>query len=453
MRTSVTAIVIGLVSVAVGSSQGTEPPDPPSSQQADLSPTERTASTLSLGQALSRAVNQNPRLAAESLRLSAAKARINQAGLFPNPEVEIEAENFGGDGDLSGYNAAETTAVISQPIPLGPRRGRARSLAEADHLLASRDLDANRLDVVAGVTSAFYRLVAAQEREELSRRMVDLAVQFETTVRARVDAGKVSPVEATRAAIEVGKAQAQAARAAHEREAARTLLASWWGSSTSDFELANGALPRPVDPPRFEEVRFSLNQTPEIVRLDDQIERAKRAADLEKSVRVPDLRVSVGPRRFEDTGESAWVAGLSVPIPVFDRNQGSRKAADFEAKRARRDADAARVTREAELAAVLDRLRATAEEARIIEDDVVPAANHAFVATETGYSAGKFGFLNVLDAQRALFDAHSLLLDRREEYALVLTVIERLIGRELDGVRLDRPATTTNTWESDNETH
>jgi cobalt-zinc-cadmium efflux system outer membrane protein len=326
-------------------------------------------------------------------------------------------------------------------------------VAEADHLLASRDLDANRLDVLKGVTSAFYRLVAAQEREELSQRMVDLAEQFERTVRARVDAGKVSPVEATRASIEVGKARAQAARAAREREAARRLVASWWGSSTPDFELANGALPEPIDPPRFEEIRFSLNQTPEIVRLDDQIERAKRAADLEKSFRMPDLRVSVGPRRFEETGESAWVAGLSVPIPVFDRNQGSRKAAEFEAERARRDAEATRVTREAELAAVLDRLRAAAEEARIMADDVVPAANQAFVATETGYSAGKFGFLNVLDAQRALFDAHSLLLDRRAEYALVLADVERLIGRELNEVRLGRPATTTNPKESNNETN
>jgi cobalt-zinc-cadmium efflux system outer membrane protein len=385
--------------------------------------------------------------------LAAAEARITQAGLFPNPEIEIEAENFGGQGDLTGYNAAETTAVISQPIPLGPRRGRARGVAEADHLLANRDLEANELDVVKGVTAAFYRLVAAQEREELSRRMVDLAEQFEETVKARVDAGKVAPVEATRAFIEVGKARAQAARAAREREAARTLLASWWGSSTPGFELANGALPRPVDPPRFEEIRSSLNQTPEIVRLDDQIERAERAADLEKSFRMPDLRVSVGPRRFEETGESAWVAGLSVPIPVFDRNQGSRKAADFEAERARRDADAARVTREAELAAVLDRLRAASEEARIMDEDVVPAANQAFVATETGYSAGKFGFLNVLDAQRALFDAHSLLLDRREEYALVLANVERLIGRKLDGVRTNQPAVTTNPRESDNETN
>jgi cobalt-zinc-cadmium efflux system outer membrane protein len=384
-------------------------------------------------------VSLNPSLDAGSFRLAAAEARITQAGLFPNPEIEIEAENFGGQGGLSGYSAAETTAVISQPIPLGRRRGHARKVAEADHRLARRDLEANRLDVVAGVTSAFYRLVAAQDREELSQRMVGLAERFEETVSAKVDAGKVSPVEATRAAIEGAKARAQAARAAREREAARTLLASWWGSSTPDFDRAIGGLPEPKGPPGFEQIRESLNTTPEIARLDDEIERAQRAADLEKSLRMPDLGVSVGPRRFAETGEFAWVAGLSVPIPVFDRNQGSRKAADFEAERAMRDADAARVTREVELAAVLDHLRAAADEARIMADDVVPAANEAYVATETGYSAGKFGFLNVLDAQRALFDAHSLLLDRREEYALALAELERLTGALPTGISRSEP--------------
>jgi cobalt-zinc-cadmium efflux system outer membrane protein len=428
MRRTVIAVVIGLVSAAAGYTQSAEPPHPVDSRNTGRSLQGRTGGPLSLEQAVSRALNLNPALAASSFRLAAAEARITQAGLYPNPEIDIEAENFGGHGDLSGYSSAETTAIVSQPIPLGRRLARARDVAEADHLLARRDLDANRLDVVASATIAFYRLVAAQEREELARRMVILAERFEETVRARVEAGKVSPVEATRAAIEVGQARAQAARVARERQAAMTILAATWGASTPDFDRAIGSLPEPSDPPGLEQIRDSLNTTPDLTRLDDEIERAQRAADLERSLRMPDLRVSFGPRRFEETGESAWVAGLSFPIPVFDRNQGSRKAAEFEAELAKRDADAARVTREAELAVLLDLLRAAAEETRVMAEEVVPASNDAFVATETGYSAGKFGFLNVLDAQRALFDAHSLLLDRREEYALALAKLERLTG-------------------------
>ena len=137
----------------------------------------------------------------------------------------------------------------------------------------------------------------------------------------------------------------------------------------------------------------------------------------------------MGPRRFEETGQSAWVAGISLPIPIFDRNQGSRRAAEFEVERTRRDADAVRVAFEAELAIVLERMHAAALEATSMAREVVPATNAAFSATEKGYSKGKFGFLNVLDAQRALFEARSLLLDSREEYAITRTGLERLIGR------------------------
>ena len=387
---------------------------------------------LTLDAAVSRALQLNPALAAGSYAVSAAEARINQAGLFPNPEIDIEAENFGGEDDLSGYNGAETTAIISQPIPLGRRRGHGRAVAETDHILANRDLEASRLNVVAESTSRFYRLIAAQERQELAKKMVELAERFEGTVRSRVEAGKVSPVEATRAGIEVGQARVRLARASRELATARTILAATWGSTKPDFGRAVGELPNPEVVPGLGQLRAYLIGTPEIARLEDQVEQKRRAADLEKSFRFPDLRVSVGPRRFQETGETAWVAGLSVPIPVFDRNQGSRKAAEFEVDQAKREAEALRVAREAQLVAVLERLHATAAETTIMNDEVVPAANAAFIATETGYSEGKFGFLNVLDAQRTLFESHSLLLDIHEDYAATRTELERLIGRELN---------------------
>ena len=214
-----------------------------------------------------------------------------------------------------------------------------------------------------------------------------------------------------------------------ELEAERALLAATWGSSTVAFDQAVGELPEPKSPPTLGQLRLLLMDAPEITRLEDQIERQRNVLELEKSLRIPDLTVSIGPRRFEVTGQSAWVAGLSLPIPIFDRNQGSRRTAEFEVEGARLDAEAVRVALETELAAALERLHAAAQEATTMGREIVPGANVAFAATETGYSEGKFGFLDVLDAQRALFEARSLLVDSREEYAVTLTVLERLIGR------------------------
>jgi cobalt-zinc-cadmium efflux system outer membrane protein len=167
------------------------------------------------------------------------------------------------------------------------------------------------------------------------------------------------------------------------------------------------------------------------MRLEDQIQRHRRILETEESLRVPDLTVSVGRRRFEEIGQSAWVAAVSLPIPIFDRNQGARRAAMFELERAQRDAEAARIAFDAELAAAYQRLEAAMQEATIADQDIVPAANAAFVAVEMGYREGKFGFLDVLEAQRTLFDARSLWLDSHEEYLLSRTWLERLVGRTL----------------------
>ena len=386
---------------------------------------------LTLDEAVARALATNPAVEGAAQGVSAAEARTHQAGLWPNPELEIEVENFGGDGNLHGFESAETTALLSQPLPLGGKPGRRRAVAESDHTLATRDLQSIRLDVATQATAAFSVVLAAQQRQDLAVKLLEVADDFARIVRARVDAGKVSPVELTRAQIEAAQAQVRRARAARQLAAARTRLAATWGSTIADFNRAAGDLPYPHSPPPFKELRSMLAETPDIQRLDDSIERQRRVVALEKSLRFPDLAIGVGPRRFEDTGHSAWVAGVGMAIPIFDRNQGARKAAEFDLERERRDAEAARVALVAELAVVCERLNAAAEAARTADGEIVPSAMSALTAVETGYREGKFGFIDVIAAQRAFFEASTLLLDSLEEYALARADLERLVGRRL----------------------
>jgi cobalt-zinc-cadmium efflux system outer membrane protein len=376
-------------------------------------------------------MESNPSIAAGRHRISAAEARAVQAGLMPNPTVELESENFGGRGDLAGFNSAETTAVISQEIPLGGKRGHRREVGELEAQLAQADLEVVILDSMAATSSAFYRVLAARQRVDLAAELLELAERFANSVRIRVEAGKVSPIESTRASIEVSQTRIALSRSERELDTARTLLAATWGSSIVDFDAVVGDLPASVSPPALELLLDHLGRSPGIRRLEVIEQRQALVVELEQSRRIPDLTVAAGPRWYAATGDSAWVAGLSIPIPIFDRRQGDRQAAGFEVEQTRREAEAERVTLQANLRATLDRLRAVTTEVESLTREIVPAAEEAFAATETGYLGGKLGFLNVLDAQRALFDARSMLLASREEYALIRTEVERLIGREL----------------------
>jgi cobalt-zinc-cadmium efflux system outer membrane protein len=387
---------------------------------------------MTLDEAVARALAHHPAVEAAVLGVSAAEARANQAGLWPNPELEIEIENFGGDGDLRGFQSAETTALVSQPLPIGGRPGRLRAVADAEHAVADRELESTRLDIVAGAKVAFTTVLAAQQREGLAVKLLEVAEDFARIVRAKVDSGKVSPVESTRAQIEVAQAYVRRARAARGLRAAKVRLAASWGSPIVDFDRAVGDLPRPALPPPLEDLRSMLAATPDIGRLDDLIERQRRVVALEKALRIPDLAIGIGPRRFEETGQSAWVAGVGVSIPIFDRRQGARRAAEFDLERTRRDADTARLTVETELAVVCEQLSAAVEAARSAEDEVMPSAMSALAAVEIGYREGKFAFVDVIAAQRALFEASTLLVDSLEEYAIASADLDRLIARPFE---------------------
>jgi len=386
---------------------------------------------LTLDEAVARALATSPAVEGAAQGVSAAEARTHQAGLWPNPELEIEVENFGGDGEFNGFEGAETSALLSQPLPLGGKPGRRRAVADSDHILANRDLQLIRLEVTAQATAAFSMVLAAQQREDLAVKLLEVADDFARVVLARVDAGKISPVELTRAQIEVAQAQVRRARALRQLAARRARLAATWGSTIVDFNRAVGDLPYPHSPPPLEKLRSMMMQTPDTIRLADSIERQRRVVQLEKSLRFPDLAIGIGSRRFEETGLSAWVAGVGVEIPIFDRNQGARKAAEFDLERERRDAEAARVALVADLAVVCERLNAAAEAARMADGEIVPSAMSALTAVETGYREGKFGFIDVIAAQRAFFEASALLLDSLEEYAVARADLERLVGRRL----------------------
>ncbi len=388
--------------------------------------TGRPGDDLNLPQAVDLALRFDPRLFAASSAVAASSARVEQAGLLPNPDLALEVENFAGSGPYDGFDGAEITAVVTQPFLLGGKIRRRRAVAESDRILSGIDLERARIDTEARTKARFFEALAAQQRLEMARDLEDLAERFAATVRARVDAGKVSPVEGTRAGIEVAQAGVRTARALRDFEAARIRLASMWGSTSPVFSRLRGSLPRGDDPPPIDAVLPFLSGTPDVLRLEQEIERQERVLAFENAFRLPDLGLSAGPRRFRDGGRTAWVAAISIGLPIFDRNQGERRAAEFDVERVRFEARSRRVEIEARLAAVHQRLRAASLAVTTMSRDVVPAAEKAFRSIENGYREGKFAFLDVLDAQRAFFDARSLLLDSREEYALTLVELERL---------------------------
>jgi cobalt-zinc-cadmium efflux system outer membrane protein len=291
-----------------------------------------------------------------------------------------------------------------------------------------------RLDVVTDVSRAFTTLLTAQETVALSDEAIRLVTQVQESVAARVEAGVVSPIEATRAGVAVAAARADAARARRALDASRARLALLWGSTTAAFSSAAGDLKAEPPPlPAVTDLAALLDQSPERARWAAELAQRDAALAVEQSRRVVDVAVSAGYRRYTTVDSNAFVVGASVPLPLFNRNAGAITETRLRVAKALEERRAADGRVVAALADAYAALAAAHDEIAIVRTEVLPGAQQAFDAISEGYRLGRFGLLEVLDAQRAVTGANTQYLRALSDYHLALVNVERLIGAPLPG--------------------
>lgn len=387
---------------------------------------------LTLDTAIRRAFQSNPGLRAASRDLEIAAGQRMQAGAMPNPELSYLSE-----GVRKGERT--TTVQINQAIELGGKRGARIALAEREREIASADLASYRSSLRADVVTAFFDVLTAQERLLLAQASQDLSQKVTGAASRRVSAGKISPVEETRARVAEASSKIELSQAANDLALAKRRLAATWGSS----EPIPGTVETPEMPlgahPTTSELISHLPAAPQVARARREIDRQKALAEVERSRRFPDLTVSLGSMRDEQIGERQTVVGLAIPIPLFDRNQGNLLSALRRADKARDELHAVENTLTVELSQASLRLNSAASELAILRDEILPGAQSAYEAGAKGFEAGKFSFLDVLDAQRTLFQAKTQYVRALAESHRAAADIERLIGNVEPHGRLTPP--------------
>jgi cobalt-zinc-cadmium efflux system outer membrane protein len=239
-------------------------------------------------------------------------------------------------------------------------------------------------------------------------------------------------VEKTKAQVDLANAGIELKKAVRRLEAARKELSATWGGKQPGFGKADGDIEE-VDPvPEEDALVALLPQNPAIARWETELEQRRAAVDLEKARAVPDPTVSGGYRRFNDTGDSALVFSLAIPLPITNRNQGAIQESKFNLSKAYKQSQAAEAATYAAFAGAYETLSAAYAEVMDIRNVVLPGAQSAFEATRQGYQEGKFDFLTVLDSQRTFFDARLRYLDALASYQKAKVAVESLIGQDLD---------------------
>jgi cobalt-zinc-cadmium efflux system outer membrane protein len=410
-------------------------PHDPENATAEMTDEEDATGVIVLRQALALALMRNPELAAFSWEVRAKEAEIIQVGLLPNPEVGAQLEEFAGSGERRGLDTAQSTLQIGQTILLGGKREKRVRLSVLERDLAGWDYEAKRLDVLTEVTKAFVDVLAAQEQVALSGELVGVASGVLESAAERVKAGKVPPLAETKASVELTNARIGLETSRKILAAARKRLSNLWGQAGAAFTRAEGSLADIGPIPSLDRIERLIAQNPDVARWVKEMEQRSAALELEKANAVPDVSVSAGWQRFNDNDDNAAIVGISIPLPLFNRNQGAILDAKRRQAKAKQESRAAEANAHTAMADSYQSLASSFVTATEIRDQVLPSAQLAFQTAQEGYREGKFDFLEVLDAERTLFETRGKFIVTLADYHKARADVERLIGERLEDLK------------------
>nr|WP_243457496.1 TolC family protein [Ottowia testudinis] len=392
------------------------------------------ATILTLQKAIDLALDSNLDLAVARREIEATQGQIIQGQARPNPELAYTLEDATAKSRAHGVQ-------ISLPVEMGGKRAARIAAAERGRDIAVEELNLRRVEIRAAVVAAFFEALAAQERAALAEAGVDLAKRATDAVAKRVAAGKVSPVEETKARVAEAGVRVELAQAQSEQRSARARLSSLLGSNPPRFAFVVGNVDQLPATPSLDDIQQRLAVSPTVRRAQLEIEQRRSLLELERSKRNSDLNVSVGVKRVKDANEqsrSQLMLGVSVPLPLFDRNQGNLLEALKREDKARDELQALNMRVSTDVLQARERLESIRGEVDVLQRDVLPGAKSAYDAATVGFENGKFNFLEVLDAQRTYFAAKSQYLKALAEAHRTAADIDRVLGEP--GANATQPA-------------
>lgn len=358
-----------------------------------------SASGLSLSQVLELAQSHNQRGQMAAAEAVAAQSELRQAKIWRNPDISYSQER------ARSLGARTETLQLNWPVELGGKRSARSAVAQTALELAQLEQATLAQQWQAQITALFYEALLAQESAEMAQNTVQLAQNAHDATAKKVQAGKLSPVESSKAQVALSSAQLELAQARSDEQAARAQLgAALGGVFTQKLQGQAGVLPSLPD---LAAALQHLGATPAVRRARLQLDQRRAELALARSAAMPDATLSVGSKRTAGQAERELIVGIALPLPFFDREQGRIAAAWSREQAASVALQLAEQNARASLQQTHARWQAFNTQAQLLQADALPAAQSAYRAASLGFEYGKFSFLEVLDAQRSYFTVQS----------------------------------------------
>lgn len=380
------------------------------------------------GELLKRTINA-PRRAVLEAEIDRARGLAQQARARPNPTVSLTGENFAGQSPYSGINRAETTLQVFQPIELGGKRSARIAAGEAGVAAAAARATDGKIAYAYDLARAYAAAEVAERRISLAEDGLEQAKEDLRAARALVAAGKEARLRSLQAEAEVAALQAELDAAQAGLIAALARLSALAGVEQPFTGVSEPLLGRAAGPAM---IAMAASQTSSVRAAEAEREAAGRRVSVERKRAIPDVTASFGVRRLQIEKAQAVLAGVSIPLHVFDRNRGNIAAAQAELRAAEARAAVARFEAEAGLRSAERQIEAA--DARVAAAEVsLRTAQETYRLARIAYEAGKSPLIELIAARRGVGQARGVVLDAQAAQFEARAALARLQGRAVTG--------------------
>lgn len=361
------------------------------------------SAALGLDDLIQMSLEQNPNLRQAAFDVDAAHGKALQAGLYPNPTVSLIGDEL---GDRTGPPGVNTLPLVSQEIVTAGklRLSRAVALREADQ--ATLALLRQRFLLFTIVRKGYFEVLATQRRVEVLTELVNLADQSLEATKKLLQAKQVAKLDLIQFQVELNRFRADLDAAKQERVAAyRRLTASMGVPNLPVFPL-KGSLEAALPSYEYEDARaYMLEVYPDVRFAQVGVDRNQLALKRAQVEPIPNFTVGAGYVQQSQNKSNDWTLQVSIPVPVWNRNQGNIQSAHAEVGRAIQEVDRVKNDLINKLAAAFGDYTAAKERAERYRNSIMPDAREAYKLALSAFQGGQFEYLRVLQAQRTVAEA------------------------------------------------
>lgn len=384
-------------------------------------------SALTLQRAREMARQSSPQVSAARAVADAAAARERQAGAFPNPNITYGREQTSGDV----VSTSQNIATFDQRLELGGQRGARMNAARLRSEAARARLEAAIRDLDFEVARAYVAVSTAARRAELASAAARQFTRASEIMTRRLEQGDVSGYEVRRLRLEAARYAALAAEASLAARDARLRFNQLVGLTSDTALVALQPVGQGADLPADSLMGAALARSAELRSAELDIRAAEAEAISVRRDIVPTPTLSAGFKNEQtatDERMSGFVAGISLPLPLWDRRGGAVDAARAEARRLEAEREALRRQIRRAVVITVDAVRSADRQQADLRAQLGAEADAALQAAELAYVEGEITLLEWLDAVRAYQEAESAYANVLAESYNQRAALERLLG-------------------------